>query len=92
MFVYGVTGPFRGTVRDLGWGNVPVWSPDGTEVVISVQERAVHRQRQWQGTHLYRLRMDQLQELRPFESTPTGDINRMAWAPDGRRLVFSSER
>lgn len=72
----------------------PAWSPDGTEVVISVEDPGQQpRQRQWQNTHLYRVSTTAPHEIRLFEESEQGVINRgMAWSPDGQRLVFSSER
>ena len=32
IFVYALAGPFRGSFRDLGYGNVPSWSPDGRHI------------------------------------------------------------
>ena len=34
VFVYAVEGPFRGMFRDLGYGNVPSWSPDGRQIAF----------------------------------------------------------
>jgi dipeptidyl aminopeptidase/acylaminoacyl peptidase len=34
VFVYAVEGPFKGTTRDLGFGNVPCWSPDDRTIAF----------------------------------------------------------
>ena len=34
IFIYAMEGPFRGEVRDLGYGNVPSWSPDDRRVAF----------------------------------------------------------
>lgn len=72
----------------------PAWSPDGTEVVISVQNPGpAARGGAWQNTLLYRVNVERPHELSLFEQSEVGVINRgMAWSPDGTRLVFSSER
>jgi len=36
IIVYAVEGPFKGTFRDLGCGNVPSWSPDDRQIVFSL--------------------------------------------------------
>jgi len=34
LFVYAIDGPFRGMIRDLGYGNVPTWSPDDRQIAF----------------------------------------------------------
>ena len=34
IFVCGLQGPFKGTVRYLGYGNAPTWSPDDRQIAI----------------------------------------------------------
>src|SRR5688500_6324652 len=34
IFVYALEGPFKGPVRDLGYGNTPSWSPDDRQIAF----------------------------------------------------------
>lgn len=34
LFVYATSGPFKGSVKDLGCGNVPTWSPDESQIAF----------------------------------------------------------
>lgn len=34
IFIYAIAGPFRGTMKDLGCGNVPSWSPDSRRIAF----------------------------------------------------------
>jgi len=34
LFVYAIDGPFRGMIRDLGYGNVPTWSPKDRQIAF----------------------------------------------------------
>jgi Tol biopolymer transport system component len=34
IFIYAIAGPFRGSIKDLGCGNVPTWSPDGRQIAF----------------------------------------------------------
>ncbi|MDZ4817622.1 MAG: hypothetical protein SGJ20_01475 [Planctomycetota bacterium] len=36
LFVYALSGPFKGSIRDLGYGNTPAWSPDDKQLTYSV--------------------------------------------------------
>ncbi len=36
LFVYALRGPFKGTFRDFGCGNVPSWSPDDRQIAYMV--------------------------------------------------------
>lgn len=36
LWVYGVAGPFKGMLRDLGSGNTPTWSPDDSQIAYMV--------------------------------------------------------
>lgn len=39
LWIYGVSGPFKGTVRYLGAGNTPTWSPDDSRLAYFVNPR-----------------------------------------------------
>ncbi len=36
LFVYAVGGPFKGMFKDLGYGNVPSWSPDDSQITFMI--------------------------------------------------------
>ena len=38
IFVYAVDGPFRGTAKNLGYGNVPTWSPDDRQIAFMLND------------------------------------------------------
>ncbi len=38
IFIYAVSGPFKGAMRDLGYGNVPSWSPDDRQIAYMVND------------------------------------------------------
>ncbi len=38
VFVYAVDGPFRGTAKELGYGNVPSWSPDDRRIAFMLND------------------------------------------------------
>lgn len=80
IFVYAIAGPFRGTVKDLGCGNVPTWSPDSRQIAFMLNggnpcgdEGGV-----WimnaDGTGRRRI----------------GDGTYVRWSPDGKELCYHS--
>ena len=73
----------------------PVLSPDGQEIVFSIQDnlRESRYDRSWKNTYLYLVAADGNSEPKLLEGTKIGTINRsMEWSPDGSKIIFSSER
>lgn len=78
VFVYAVAGPFKGTLKDLGCGNVPTWSPDSRQIAYMLnggnpcgEEGGV-----WimnaDGTGRHRI----------------GDGSYVRWSPDGKEICY----
>ena len=79
----------------LGLYGPPAWSPDSKQIVFSAQDNAAGGPRQWWHSYLYSINVqgndDQTATL--VEGKRVGNINRGAtFSPDGKQLMFSSER
>ena len=72
----------------------PAWSPDGKQIVFSMQEETANPPRLWWNSHLYSITADfAAGEPKLLEANKVGHINRaMAFSPDSKKIVFSSER
>ncbi len=73
----------------------PSWSPDGKEIVFAIQdlEQAKGQARRWLHTYLYKISAETPSTAQLLEPKKVGLINRgMSWSPDGRKIIFSSER
>jgi Tol biopolymer transport system component len=73
----------------------PVISPDGKEILF-IRQELEHEDagsRQWMNTYLYLVSSDGQGAPQLLEGAKLGKINRsMDWSPDGKRILFSSER
>jgi Tol biopolymer transport system component len=36
IFIYAMSGPFKGRIRDFGFGNTPAWSPDDKQIAYMI--------------------------------------------------------
>jgi hypothetical protein len=70
----------------------PVWSPDGRQIIFGMQQTAPGP-RQWWDSYLYSIAADVRSGPVLLEGRKVGHINRgMAWSPDSKQVIFSSER
>ena len=73
----------------------PAWSPDSKEIVFIIQDNAANGPRQWWHSYLYSIAADGDEHQTPklMEGKRVGNVNRgMDFSPDGKKLMFSSER
>lgn len=73
----------------------PTMSPDGKQILFGIQEMEHEdsRSRLWMNTYLHVVPTDGKSEPTLLEGDRLGKINRsMDWSPDGKRIIFSSER
>ncbi len=70
----------------------PVWSPDGKQVIFGIQQTAAGPRQFW-DSYLYSIAADVRSGPVLLEGRKVGHINRgMAWSPDSKQVIFSSER
>jgi Tol biopolymer transport system component len=73
----------------------PAWSPDGRWIVLAIYDKADSSgsSRRWHDTYLYKILAEVPSEPAILEPAKTGWVNRSPmWSPDGKTIVFSSER
>jgi Tol biopolymer transport system component len=73
----------------------PSWSPDGKKIVLSIQETGPQTpsRPEWMHTFLYTMSATEPSSPALLEKQMIGVINRgMMWAPDGKKIIFSSRR
>ncbi|HNT78614.1 MAG TPA: FG-GAP-like repeat-containing protein [Anaerolineae bacterium] len=77
----------RPLTTDAGWELFPAWSPDGTQIAFFACDVRCQPNRQ----DLYVMQADGSDRRRLTETPRTVDED-PAWSPDGRYLVFQSDR
>ncbi len=73
----------------------PAWSPDGKQIVLAIQDKRNSRRSsgRWHNTYLHSISAEVPDEPVLLQPTKAGLINRSPmWSPDGKTIVFSSER
>jgi len=73
----------------------PAWSPDGKRVVLAICDKvdSSRSRRRWHDTYLYLVSAEIPSVPVLLEPVKTGLVNRSPmWSPDGKTIVFSSER
>jgi dipeptidyl aminopeptidase/acylaminoacyl peptidase len=79
--VHAIGGPFKGTTKDLGCGNVPRWSPDGNQIAFHVRA----------GSPDGALPGIWVMNDDGTERKWISDGLNPRWLPDGRSLLFISQ-
>jgi Tol biopolymer transport system component len=80
-----VLNPKTGTVRDLGRGSQPSWSPDGRKLVFVAQRGGSS------NNDLYVMRADGSGRQRLL-ATPTINEAQPSWSPGGRWIAFAQPK
>jgi len=72
----------------------PAWCPTKKQLLMGIQKlEPPDADRSWQHTFVYSIHSEMPTTPSLFEKKQVGRINRsMTWSPDGRQVVFSSER
>jgi len=73
----------------------PAWSPDGKQIVLAIHDKANSSgsRRRWHNTYLYTILAEVPGEPVLLQPAKNGLVNRSPmWSPDGKTIVFSSER
>lgn len=80
--------------RGLRLYGPPAWSPDGEQIVVSIQEPGQLRlSGQWTNSYLYSLSVSESGSISLLEPERIGTINRgMSFSPNGKTIAFSSDR
>ena len=80
LYVYAVSGPFKGSLRDLGIGGAPSWSPDDEKIAFHVREG--NSESCQPGIWIMNSDGSNRQWCSAGE--------RPKWSPDGKSLVFAA--
>jgi Tol biopolymer transport system component len=81
VFVYAASGPFRGSFRDLGYGNAPSWSPDDRQIAFMLNPGTPDDE---EGG-VWTMNSDGSDRRRIANGwAPT-------WSPDGKKIAFLSQ-
>ena len=80
IFVYANEGPFRGAFRDLGYGNVPSWSPDGRRIAFMLNSGTPNGEE----AGVWIMNSDGSDRRRIAEGWAP------SWSPDGTRIAYQS--
>lgn len=78
VFVYAVAGPFKGTLKDLGCGNVPTWSPDSRQIAYMLND----------GNPCGEQRGVWIMNADGTGRRRIGDGSYIRWAPDGKEICY----
>lgn len=78
IFVYAVAGPFKGTLKDLGCGNVPTWSPDGRQIAFMLNGGNPCGE----ADGVWIMNADGTARRR------IGDGSYIRWSPDGKEICY----